>query len=140
MAVNNKNAGVLAAEMGYDAITDINDQKYSGYKSKNPTIVFNTGKLAIDKVKDLTLTEISKDFAESKKILANQAKTEKLIEDLQLNAKVYGGMAAMLGGSAVSVGAANTVMINKYRREHPNTRLSDKEILKMLQAEKNNKN
>ena len=127
-------------EIGYDAITDINDQKYSGYKSKNPTIVFNTGKLAIDKVKDLTLTEISKDFAESKKILANQVKTEKLIKELQSNAKVYGGMAAMLGGSAVSVGAANTVMINKYRREHPNTRLSDKEILKMLQAEKNNKN
>ena len=127
-------------EMGYDAITDINDQKYSGYKTKNPTIVFNTGKLAIDKVKDLTVTEISRDYKNSKEILKRQMETERLIKELQSNAKAYGGMAAILGGSAASVGAANTAMINKYRRAHPNTRLSDKEILKMLQAEKNNKN
>lgn len=127
-------------EMGYDAVTDINDQKYSGYKTKNPTIVFNTGKLAIEKVKDLTLTEISSDYKNSQAILKNQIKTEKLIKELQANSKTYGGMAAMVGGASASLGVANTVMINKYRREHPNTRLSDKEILKMLQAAKiNNK-
>ena len=127
-------------EMGYDAITDINDQKYSHYKSKNPTIIFNTGKLTIDKVKDLSASEISENYKKSFDILEKQKETEQLIKKVQENAKMYGGMAAILGGSAASVGAANTAMINKYRRAHPNTRLSDKEILKMLQAEKNNKN
>lgn len=91
------------------------------------------------RLSDLTLTEISSDYKNSQAILKNQMKTEKLIKELQANSKTFGGMAAMVGGTSASLGVANTVMINKYRREHPNTRLSDKEILKMLQAAKINK-
>ena len=42
-------------KQGYDAIEDINDQKYSGYKSKSPIIVFNkSDKIAVSEVKKMT--------------------------------------------------------------------------------------
>lgn len=41
---------------GYDAVQDINDMKYSGYRAKNPLIVFNNAKssITVSSVKELT--------------------------------------------------------------------------------------
>lgn len=47
---------------GYDAITDINDNRYSGFKTKAPTIVFNAkNTLSVRKVEKLTTDQIMKD-------------------------------------------------------------------------------
>lgn len=45
-------------DSGYDAIKDINDAKYTGYKSFNPIIVFgnqNMSKAKVDRVRELVI-------------------------------------------------------------------------------------
>ena len=46
-------------ENGYDAIKDVNDSKYSGYKSINPLIIFNgEGKMKVNNVRQLGKDEM----------------------------------------------------------------------------------
>ena len=48
---------------GYGAVQDVNDVKFSGYKAKNPLIIFgHQGKVAIESVKKMTDEEINKKF------------------------------------------------------------------------------
>lgn len=55
---------------GYDAITDMNDRKYSGYGAKAPTIVFNAkNKLAVDKIEELGKQQVKKDFAKAAAVI-----------------------------------------------------------------------
>lgn len=44
----------LLKDAGYSAIRDLNDQRYSGYDSKAPVIVFDVGKIARDTVKNVS--------------------------------------------------------------------------------------
>lgn len=44
-------------DKGYDGLVDVNDKKYSGYFAKNPAIIINKGKVAIDNV-------VTKNFAD----------------------------------------------------------------------------
>ena len=113
---------------GYDAIKDINDSKYSGYNTRNPIIVFNgSAKTAVDSVSAITKQRIEK-----------QLKTEiykKYAEDFT---KAY----APVGAAAVGVGTVGKLMINaqtekadlkyvkEYRKEHPESKLSAKEIIR----------
>lgn len=53
-------------KQGYDAIEDINDQKYSGYKSKSPIIVFNKGdKISISEVEKMTKKAMQSNYDEA---------------------------------------------------------------------------
>lgn len=111
------------SEKGYNAIRDVNDNKYSGYKTNNPIITFNNaGKVAVTSVKQLTDAEIKK------------AATI--------------GYADIVGKGAVATGvniaitnkASNTVrsyaqkqqIINEYKQQNPNTKLSNDKILKAV--------
>lgn len=48
---------------GYDAIIDINDKKYSGYKSSKPVIGFNMAdKATVDKISEVGKQEIEKNY------------------------------------------------------------------------------
>ena len=59
-------------QLGYDAIMDVNDQKYSGYGAKAPVIVFNNaGKIAISEVKKMTTDQI---LSNAKKAYGRMAK------------------------------------------------------------------
>lgn len=49
-------------DLGYNAVIDINDRKYSGYESKNPVIVFDTDSIIKDKIIELSKDEIEKDY------------------------------------------------------------------------------
>lgn len=113
---------------GYDAIKDINDSKYSGYNTRNPIIVFNgSAKTAVDSISSIGKQQIEK-----------QLKAEiykKYAEDL---VKAYApvGVAAIGIGSASKLATdaltekANLEYVKKYRKEHPKSELSAKEIIR----------
>ena len=111
------------SEKGYNAIRDVNDNKYSGYRATNPIITFNNaGKVAVTSVKQLTDSEIKK-------------------------AAVI-GYADIIGKGALATGAniaiankvGNTVrdysqkqqIIKEYKQQNPNTKLSKDKILKAV--------
>jgi hypothetical protein len=106
-------------EKGYGGINDRNDASYSGYNAKTARIIFDAGKAAVDDVRQVSNAEV------------NSKNTRGMLE-------VYGrslapqiaGIAA--GSAALSRGmskARDTQAINEYKQEHPNTKLSNDEIL-----------
>ena len=113
----------VMSSKGYNAIKDINDSKYSGYKSINPIIAFNTkGKVSVVNIKQLTDNEIKK--------------------------AAYISMTHLLGSELVKIGGTATVgylgvksikssndskRINAYRKEHPASKMSNTEIIRMLE-------
>ena len=119
-------------ELGYDAITDINDQKYSGYKAKAPTIIFNNTKVGLEKVTELSKDQITSDYLSAKKILAGQEKVENILSILKDTGKMGVGIGALSSG----IHAMNSKAIREYRKEHPNSKLTDKEIIKSLQDDR----
>lgn len=102
---------------GYNAILDINDTRYSGYKkiSKNPTIFFGDDKWEKISNKKLSDTEID----------ANVAKYA-----YGLIAKQGAKNVAKIAGVAVGANAiTDQVVVEKYLKEHPKSKLSRQEIL-----------
>lgn len=119
-------------ELGYDAITDINDQKYSGYRAKAPTIIFNNTKVGLEKVTELSKDQITSDYLSAKKILAGQEKVENILSILKDTGKMGVGVGALSSG----IYAMNSKAIREYRKEHPNSKLTDKEIIKLIQDDR----
>ena len=62
-------------------------------------------------------------------MIKGQEKTEELIKNIAIktSSPLAGAVASGEGISAI-----NTVAIKRYRRQHPNSKLTDKEIIKML--------
>ena len=106
-------------KMGYDAVTDVHDQKYSGYKAKNPVIVFN-------KSDKLSVSDVSK--MNDSQILSNAKNAAARVAGPSVAKYLAGYTAALAGSHRIST----TAMINDYRKEHPNTKMTDKEILNTL--------
>lgn len=109
--------------LGYDGIEDINDQKYSGYKSKSPIILFDkAGKISVDSVKKMTEEELKKDNTIAMiKILA---------PDVIKTGAEY--TAAIAGGVTLS----KKLKTSAYRKQNPGTTMTDKEILAALKKVK----
>ena len=102
---------------GYNAILDINDTRYSGYKniSKSPTIFFGDDKWEKISNKKLSDTEIDANVAKyAYGLIAKQGAK---------NVAKIAGVA--IGAKAVSDQAA----VADYLKKHPRTKLSRKEIL-----------
>ena len=109
-------------EQGMNAVQDMNDKKYSGYKTKAPLIMFDG------------------DFEYSKKVL----ETAQIDKDLKksMHQLVTAPLIAS-GASVVAAFAAEPVMDNRaaekmmieYKREHPNTNMSDAELKKMFKKQ-----
>ena len=116
-------------EKGYNAIRDVNDSKYSGYKSINPIIAFGTsGKVEVVNVRQLAEREINKSMglAYGSIIGSDLAKKGGIIT------------AGLLGGKAISKAVKNKseqTRIDNYRQENPKTKLTNTEIIRMLQRE-----
>ena len=105
--------------LGYDGIEDINDQKYSGFGSKSPIILFDkAGKISVDSVKKMTEEEVKKDNTiATLKILA-----PKIIETgAEYTALITGG-----------VTLSKKLKTSAYRKQNPGTTMTDKEILAAL--------
>ena len=105
-------------DQGVNAMYDINDQKYSGYKSKAPIITFD-GKYSYTK-REMVDEEIKKNAAKSVALV--------LAPDV---VKGGAGFTAIYG----AMKWADNKAVENYKKEHPNTELTDKEILKMLQTQ-----
>ena len=109
---------------GYGAIRDVNDKENSGYFAKNPLIVFDTDKINVEGFTKLGNDHIDSMFAkEQGKIAAHTL------------ANQYGPIGAAF---ATSIGAMKLVkrsnetkFVENYRKRHPESTLSNNEILKM---------
>lgn len=102
---------------GYNAILDINDTRYSGYKkiSKSPTIFFGDDKWEKISSRKLSDTEIDTNVAKyAYGLIAKQGAKNV--------AKIAG---VVVGANAISDQAA----VADYLKKHPRTKLSRKEIL-----------
>lgn len=109
-------------EQGYDAIIDVNDNKYSGYRTKKPVIIFNgNNKINISDVKKMSNEEIEKTY------LKNIGTSV---------VKAIAGTSGVAAGSAYVKNILSPSSMNKeianYKKEHPNTRLTDEEIEKLF--------
>lgn len=109
---------------GYGAIRDVNDKENSGYFAKNPLIVFDTDKINVEGFTKLGNDHIDSMFAkEQGKVAAHALANE------------YGPIGAVF---ATSMGAmklvkrsSETKFVENYRKQHPESTLSNNEILKM---------
>lgn len=109
---------------GYGAIRDVNDKENSGYFARNPLIVFDTDKINVEGFTKLGSDHINSMFAkEQGKIAAHALANE------------YGPIGAVF---ATSMGAmklvkrsSETKFVENYRKQHPESTLSNNEILKM---------
>ena len=106
---------------GYNAILDINDTRYSGYKgrAKDPTIFFGNDKW--NKISNKKLSDVEIDKNIMKVVFGKLAKAD-------------------LKYLAIGVGIkeiTDDARVKKYLDEHPNSELSRKEILKVVKGSKN---
>lgn len=111
-------------KQGYNAILDINDTRYSGYKSisKSPTIFF--GKDEWEKIGSTKLSDAEIDSNLTKYFFGMLSKN--FGKTTVRNASI------IVAAKSVSDRKA----IEKYLDEHPNSKLSDKEILKITKSNK----
>lgn len=116
---------------GYNAIIDINDTKYSGYKhfAKEPTIFFGEGKW--NKISNEPISDSDIKFNDKKERTALMAKEF---------AKSYGASLAAFYGIGT---LAEYRVVNNYLEKHKNTKLTGKQIVnevnKQQRKEKNKK-
>lgn len=109
---------------GYGAIRDVNDKENSGYFAKNPLIVFDTDKINVEGFTKLGNDHIDSMFAkEQGKIAAHTL------------ANQYGPIGAAFATSIRAMKLVKrsneTKFVENYRKRHPESTLSNNEILKM---------
>ena len=109
-------------EQGMNAVQDMNDKKYSGYKTKMPLIMFDG------------------DFEYSKEVL----KDAQIDKDLKktMNQLVTGpavangmGIAALFAAQPIIDNRTVEKQMIEYKREHPNSNMSDAELKKMFKQQ-----
>ena len=107
---------------GYNAILDINDTRYSGYKkiSKNPTIFFGNDKW--EKISSKKLSDVEIDSNDVKYVYGLLAK--------RLAKKIAIGAGGIAGIGAIT----DQVVVEKYLKEHPKSKLSRQEILELTRG------
>ena len=114
---------------GYDGFMDVNDMLYSGYNTKAPVVVANAAKVKVEDISKLSDAAI--DSAFNRSMVEN---TVRELGDLAVPvAAAIGGYKAIKSASSTS---KNNKMVENYRKEHPNTKLSYNEIVRMLEKEK----
>ena len=107
---------------GYNAILDINDTRYSGYKkiSKNPTIFFGNDKW--EKISSKKLSDVEIDSNDVKYTYGLLAKL--------LAKKIAIGAGGIAGINAIT----DQVVVEKYLKGHPKSKLSRQEILELTRG------
>lgn len=109
---------------GYGAIRDVNDKENSGYFARNPLIVFDTDKIDVEGFTKLGSDHINSMFVkEQQKVSAHAF------------ANTYGpiglAFATSMGAMKLIVRSNETKFVENYRKKHPESTLSNNEILKM---------
>lgn len=109
-------------KQGVNAVVDMNDKKYSGYRTKMPIIVFD-GKF-----------DYSKRVMETSEIISYNKKAQDLLvkPDLMKLGATYTGMLATV---PIMTKANVDRHVLLYKDEHPNTKMTDSEIREMVKKE-----
>lgn len=100
-------------EQGMNAINDMNDKKYSLYNAKAPIITFDGA------------YDYSKRVLENSEIVENMTKPA---GSMKKNIAAGAAFAAYVGGIKIKRDRA----VEKYKMEHPNTKLTNKQIKDLL--------
>ena len=114
-------------DKGYNAIMDVNDHKYSGYDSINPIIAFNTKGLV--------------EVMSTNKVTPEDVNKAAKIGYAHIYGKGFAIMGAQVGATAYGYNTIknkvnnliDTRKIEKYRQSHPETKLSNTEIIRMIE-------
>lgn len=113
---------------GYDAFVDINDQKYSGYYSKNPLIILNGNKINLENVTSLGEEATNK--------LGNWEYAKATGRSLASTGSKYAALSLGLIGTLKLRDASNDkAYVKEYRDKHPNSKLSYNEIIRIKEKE-----
>lgn len=108
---------------GYDALQDLNDKYWSGYNSIQPIIVFSGSNLDIE-----SNTKIGRSEARD---ALNKAYAMLLGSDAAKEVAYTGAaVVAGLSGKTIIQSKRDSEIVAKYKREHPGTKLSAKEIVR----------
>ena len=85
---------------GYGAIQDVNDMDYSGYRAKNPLIVFDKANenIMVKSMREMTLTEINRNLAREQVKMLQEVKIENLLDQ---GAQTGLGVSATIAGAAI---------------------------------------
>lgn len=104
---------------GYSGIKDRNDNSYSGYNASTARIIFDNSKVKVSDVRKVSNTEIdSKNASETIKILLRSTVPV---------ATIYAG-AYKIGRNTKSK-VANNKIVNDYKKQYPNSDLTEEQIL-----------
>ena len=110
---------------GYGAIRDVNDKENSGYFAKNPLIIFDTDKIDTEGFTKLGSDYIDNLFAkETGKVFTHAMAKQTAIPS-------GAAFAATMGSMKIVEKSSETKFVSKYRKQHPGTKLSNNEILKI---------
>lgn len=125
MAETNKRFYDALKSRGYSAVRDVNDNRYSGYGSKDPLIFFDTSKVATTKVSELASSHIDQ---QDRKAIARLT-----VSELVKKTGPYVGIIAATKPTSNALRAReDRKMVLAYRKEHPKSKMTDSEILKTL--------
>ena len=125
---NNKLSNIFfdsLRKQGINAIQDVNDQKYSGYRAKLPIITFDNS------------FEYTKRVMDDKEIKTNHRKAlaDVLSPAIMTTGAVYIGI---YGATPVINKAKVDKKVLLYKQDHPNTKMTDAEIRDMIKKELSN--
>lgn len=121
---------------GYNALLDYNDKEYSSYHAKRPMIVFDTDSVRLQSVSQTNPKVVDKLY---RKYNAERIAKESVASTVGLIGK-FGHKTVSECNSYVerkmkdylNTGTSNKTVEN-YKKEHPNTKLTDQEIMRMYE-------
>lgn len=109
---------------GYNAIMDVNDRKYSGYNAKSPMIAFNAKNMVdVKSARQLSSDEVARTAGKEMTKLGVRSLAKTTVPA----ATAYGG--AIYGLNKQVRAQQRSKVIASYRKKHPDSKLSDTEIL-----------
>lgn len=126
---------------GYDGVLDHNDRN-GWYKTKKPTIIFNGSGIVDSKVSSFSIDEMNA----AKKAFDRFEKREMVLNKVTRGLSKNAPKALIVEIGLVAAGVASKHNVNKmqehkeeidrYRKDHPNTTLSDYEIYNVVSKKK----
>ena len=118
---------------GYSGIQDINDLKFSKLRGKNPLIIFDKSKVSVTKVEDIldkvSATSTVQAYSRMNRLRGSQAVAKSLPAIATMS--VGAATSYYMRGTKASTKNAAKNEVRRYRKEHPNSKLTDREIMAM---------
>lgn len=114
-------------DAGYGAVKDVNDAKYSGFRTRLPLIVFDSAKVSVKQVNALSDSVINKNAA--RVFAENQANAT--LKEIAPTVAFYGSLMGVSAGvTSYSTSKSESKIVAEYRKQHPNSTLSKNEIVR----------